>query len=98
MFSSKMDTSPVAVTYSAVTYGSQSKSSEKRVRTPRPEAGSTSAVHPLPRIDAAQHSRICVAGQVRAGMQQCQHILELVAEPKRSAGLVQTQCDPTDGR
>ena len=34
------------------------------------------------------------AGQVRAGMQQRQDILELVAEPKGSAGLIQPGAAP----
>ncbi len=97
MFSFRMETSPVAVTYSAVTNGSQSRSSENRVRTPRPEVDSTSAVHRLPRIDAG---RISGSGRGRdPGGHAARPAHPGVGHGSQKLRWVDTvPCDPTGGR
>ncbi len=83
--------SPVAATYSPVTKGSQSRSSEQRVRTPRPEGGCHQcSTSPCSNWWAAASSR-CARAIAGRRVEQGQHVLQLVAEAERAARLVEAR-------
>ena len=87
--SSRMAASPVA-RRSAVTNGSQSEIVGACASGRRgPAAGATSAGRRPPRTGGARARRMCARAQLGRGVQQRQHVLQLVAEPERAAGLVE---------
>ena len=92
--SSRTAASPVARTYSATTCGSQSRSSEQRLRSPRPVGSChqccTSPFDELPARGAEQ----VLARQIGPREGQRHHVLQLVAEAERAAGLVVAAARP----
>ena len=81
-------TSPVVRTYSATTNGSHSMSSEQRLRRPRPD-GSCHQCCTSPSTNCrAGRAQDVLARDLRRGMQQRQHVLQLIAEAVGAAGLV----------
>ena len=86
--------SPVVSMKRLTAYGSQSRSSEMRVRTPRPEGGChqccTSPSSELARGGAQQ----MLARDVALRDAESQHILQLVAEAVRAAHLVEAGAAP----
>ena len=92
--SSRTPTSPVVRTYSATTYGSQSRSSEQRVRS----AAAARLVPPVldvafDELPAGRAEQV-LAREVGPREQQRHHVLQLVAEAEGAAGLVVAGAGP----
>ena len=92
--SSSTDWSPVCATYAATAYGSHSRSSEQRVRVPRPARRMPPvldvAFDELPRRGQQQMR----AAEIRPRVEQRQHVLQLIAEAERAARLVRAAPRP----
>ena len=75
-------------------YGSQTRSSEMRVRTPRPDGGCHQCwTSPSTNCRAAARSR-CSRATSRLRDHQRHHVLELVAKPVGAAGLIERRARP----
>ena len=92
--SSSSDRSPVRATYVAATYGSHSRSSEHRVRVPRPAGGCHQCcTSPSTNWREAASTRWA---RHRSGREYSsdEHVLQLIAESERAAGLVRAAPRP----
>ena len=86
--------SPVRATYAATAYGSQSRSSEHRVRVPRPLGGCHQCcTSPSTNCRDAARSR-CARHRSGPRVEQRQHVLQLIAETECAARLIRTAARP----
>ena len=92
--SSRTPVSPVTATYRPATYGSHRRSSEIRVRTPRPDGGCHQCwTSPAWNCRAAARSR-CSRASPRWEMDEREDVLELVPEAVGATRLVERRARP----
>ena len=92
--SSSTPVSPVVRTYSATTYGSQSRSSEQRERRPRP-LGSCHQCWTSPSTNCRPAARSeCARARSGRASSERHHVLQLIAEAEGAARLVVAAARP----